>query len=265
MTMKHILNADTSLPPVVVDRSEALPVHGISPFSGQQAAGYYDPPHTHDRGQFSYRTEGFAMVKAAGRNIFLSPGRGVWIPAGVVHEVACRGPAAYNAFYVDAAIAPQPTDVRVIAVSPLLDALVGDMMSGKGRDDPDRSRLITNLILDELLRSPDLGSTAPIMPRAPGLRELCDQLSRNPGQLLDIDACSSAAGMSRRNFTRQFRNETGMSAGEWYQQLRMYFADAWLEQGLSLKIIAFRLGYSNTASFSRAYERSFQCPPKARG
>ena len=55
--------------------------------------GYYDPPHTHEWAQFSYRLEGMAAIRAGEAAVVLPPGRGVWIPPGTVHEVSCRGPA----------------------------------------------------------------------------------------------------------------------------------------------------------------------------
>lgn len=255
-------HADRSLPPVAISSANIGADRAIHAFSGRQSAGYYDPPHRHDRGQFSYRTEGFAMVKAEGRSILLSPGRGVWIPAGVLHAVTCRGPAAYNAFYVDGAAHPQPAEVRVIAVSPLLHALVEDAMLEQVGTSGERQTFVTGLILDELTRSSDVAAMAPVMPRSVGLRQICDLLSREPARPLDLNTWSTTAGMSRRTFTRSFRDETGLSPGEWHQQLRMHFAETWMAQGVALPKIALRLGYGSTASFSRAYCRIFGTPPE---
>jgi len=255
--MKLVLGADTTLPTLELRSADVMSDKSISAFAGRQPAGYYDPPHTHDRGQFSYRTEGFASVKADGRNILLSPGRGVWIPAGVSHEVACQGPAAYNALYVDPAASPQSRRVRVIAVSPLLHALVeSSLLSKQGGV---REQLIARLILEEIAQLPDVSAVAPVMPRSQGLRMVCDRLFQSPGMRLDLNEWVALAGMSRRSFTRSFRHETGVSLGEWYQQLRMHFADTWLAEGIALKKIAFQLGYGSTASFSRAYSRVFGC------
>jgi AraC-like DNA-binding protein/mannose-6-phosphate isomerase-like protein (cupin superfamily) len=253
--------ADRSLPPVEISSANIGADRAIHAFAGRQSAGYYDPPHQHDRGQFSYRTEGFATVKVEGRSILLSPGRGVWIPAGVVHAVTCRGPAAYNAFYVDGAAHPQPAEVRVIAVSPLLHALVEDAMLEQPGANGERQTFVTGLILDELARSPDVAAMAPVMPRSAGLRQICDQLSHDPARPLDLNAWAATAGMSRRTFTRTFREETGLSPGEWHQQLRMHFAETWMAQGVPLPKIALRLGYSSTASFSRVYCRIFGTLP----
>jgi AraC-like DNA-binding protein/mannose-6-phosphate isomerase-like protein (cupin superfamily) len=259
--MKSELPVDPELPPVDARSSDFLTSEAVTAFGGRQSAGYYDPPHSHDRGQFSYRTEGFALVKAGGRAIFLSPGRGVWIPAGVTHEVTCRGAAAYNAFYVERSAAPQVADVRIIAVTPLLHAMVEALIHEREADALRRQRL-ADLILDEVARAPDIGVLAPTMPFQPGLRAICDRLSRDPAMPLDLDAWAVQAGMSRRSFTRLFRDETGLSPGEWHMQLRMHFADTWLAQDIPLQKVSFRLGYRSVAGFARAYARTFGAPPK---
>lgn len=230
----------------------------IVAFRGRQSDGYYDPPHTHDRGQFSYRIEGFSVVQAPGRSIFLPPGRGVWIPAGVVHEVTCRGPAAYNAFYVAPSAAPQPESVRVIAVSPLLHALVECLLNEEAPVRTERHALMAQLVLDEIGQAADIGATAPVMPQSSRLRALCDRLYMDPASPLDLDAWAADAGMSRRSFTRAFREETGLSPGKWHQQLRMHHVDGLLAQGLTLQQAAYQLGYSGVASLGRAYNRVFE-------
>lgn len=249
-------SAPPDLPPLVI-RSADLPRHGtIVPFRGSQADGYYDPPHTHDRAQFSYRIEGFSIVRIADRRIFLPLGRGVWIPADVVHEVTCRGPAAYNAFYAAPDLAPQPDTVRVMEVSDLLHALIEALIEEGSDAAPDRQGPMCNLILNEIERATDVAGTAPIMPQSPRLRDICEELVRQPAQRLDLDVWAVRAGMSRRTFTRAFRQETGLSPGKWYQQLRMDHIDRLLEQGVTLQQAAFRLGYSSSASLGRAYGRA---------
>ncbi|GFE74729.1 helix-turn-helix domain-containing protein [Novosphingobium sp. TCA1] len=259
--MTHTAIAEPNMPPVEV-RSRDLPQHGmIVPFHGRQANGYYDPPHVHDRAQFSYRIEGYSVVQADGRRIFLPPGRGVWIPAGVEHEVTCRGPAAYNAFYVDTGVRPQPETVRVISISPLLHALVETLLEETDSPDVPRRRRLSDLVLEEILRARDVGAIAPLMPRSARLRIICDRLYRDPASPVDLDGWAALASMSRRTFTRAFREETGLSPAAWHQQLRIHHVDGWLEQGMPLQKVAYRLGYASAASLTRSYARIFGTPP----
>jgi len=255
--MNRATSRTDQLPAVEIESASLQYGSAIVAFRGRQSDGYYDPPHTHDRGQFSYRIEGFSVVQTPGRSIFLPPGRGVWIPADVVHEVTCRGPAAYNAFYVDPLAASQPETVRVITVSPLLHALVECLLDEKPSAQSERHALVVQLILDEIGQAEDIGATAPVMPKSPRLRTVSDRLYMDPACQLDLDAWAADAGMSRRSFTRAFREETGLSPGKWHLQLRMHHVDGMLAQGLTLQQAAFQLGYSSVASLGRAYSRTF--------
>ncbi len=248
----------SELPGLAISSSDVAAPRPIVAFSGREPHGYYDPPHSHDRAQFSYRVEGFAVVKAGGRPILLAPGRGVWIPAGVVHEVSCRGPAAYNAFYATEAAVPQPAEVRVIEVSPLLQALFESLLQHEQTQIFDaHANLVMRLMLEEILRLPDIGAAVPVLPLSQRLRAICEALRGDPANGEGIDLWAARAGMSRRSFTRTFRDETGMSFGAWRHQLRMLSAMTWIEEGMPLHRVASALGYANVSSFSRAFDRDF--------
>lgn len=247
---------DEALPRLDISGVALAPQCSLQAFSGETGTGYYDPPHTHDRAQFSYRVQGVAIVQLEGRSVLLPPGRGVWIPAGVEHAVSCRGPAAYRAFYAAADAAPQPHRVHIIDVSPLLAALIEDMVAA-GVDGPadTRSALIVQLILGEIERLPNIDADVPIMPTTPRLRRMCEAFRLDPAATIGIDDWASQLGMSRRTFSRTFRTETGMSFGVWQHQVRLARVLEWDMQGMPAADMAFRLGYGSVASFNRAFGR----------
>ena len=114
-----------------------------------------EPPHAHEWAQFSYRLEGMAAVRAGEASIVLPPGRGVWIPLGTVHEVSCRGPAAYNALYVTTNARPFPTELKVLNVSPFLHALVEEFLTfATEYDEAGREGAVVALMLGEIDRAP---------------------------------------------------------------------------------------------------------------
>ena len=228
----------------------------LQAFSGETRKGYYDPPHMHDRAQFSYRVQGVAIVQVEGRSILLPPGRGVWIPAGVEHAVSCRGPAAYRAFYAAADATPQPNQVHIIDVSPLLAALIEDVVTAGDTEGFDtRAALIVQLILGEISRLPDIDDDVPVMPTSPRLRRMCEAFRLDPTTTIGIDDWASQLGMSRRTFSRTFRAETGMSFGFWQHQVRQARVLEWDMQRVPAAEMAFRLGYASVASFNRAFGR----------
>ncbi|MFT4253518.1 MAG: helix-turn-helix transcriptional regulator [Caulobacter sp.] len=247
-----------------IDRSSAdhPPVRPVVGFYGRQPNGYYDPPHVHDRAQFSYRLEGVAAVRAGDEAIILRPGRGVWIPAGLRHEVSCRGPAAYNVLYVTVDAAPQPDGLRVIDITPFLHALVEEFLTfDAAYDEAGREGDIVRLILGEITRAPPSTEAGPRLPADARLQRVCAALRRDPADGRDIDAWASEAGMSRRTFTRNFRDETGMSFVAWRQQLRMTQAAALLGAGQSATQVAQALGFSSLSAFASLFHRAFGLSP----
>jgi hypothetical protein len=129
-----------------------------------------------------------AAVRAGAASIVLQLGRGVWIRPGTVHEVSCRGPAAYNAFYVTSTAQPFPTELKVLNVSPFPHALVEEFLTFETAYDEAGSKL----------------------PRDPRLLRVCEGLRLDLADNGDIDAWAAVAGMSRRTFTRAFRQETSV-------------------------------------------------------
>lgn len=248
--------------PIDQSSTDYPPVRPVVGFSGRQARGYYDPPHAHDRAQFSYRLEGVAAVRAHHASIVLPPGRGVWIPPGMVHEVSCRGPAAYNVLYVTPQAVPYPEGLRVLDVGPLLHALIQEFLTFDTHYDvAGREGEIVRLMLGEIERAPASEATNPVLPIDPRLRRVCDAIRADLHDGRDIDAWASEIGMSRSTFTRGFRAETGMGFGAWRQQLRMTEALARLSAGDLVVDVAHALGFASVSSFSTVFQRAFGLPP----
>ncbi len=238
------------------------PVRPVVGFSGRQAKGYHDPPHVHDRAQFSYRLEGVAAIRAGGEAIVLPPGRGVWIPPGVVHEVSCRGLAAYNALYVTTAARPFPQELKVMEISPFLHALVEEFLTFPAAyDEEGREGDFARLMLGEIARAPPVADPGPKLPRDPRLLRVCEALRVDLADKADIDAWAVVAGMSRRTFTRAFRQETGHGFHEWRQQLRMAAALGRLASGQSIPDVAHAMGFSSISAFAARFARTYGMPP----
>lgn len=255
-------SSEASEPPIDQSSADHPSVRPVVGFYGRQPNGYYDPPHVHDRAQFSYRLEGVAAVRAGEAAIVLPPGRGVWIPAGMRHEVSCRGPAAYNVLYVTAHAAPQPDDLRMIDVSPFLHALVEEFLTFDARyDEAGREGDIVRLMLGEITRASPSTEAGPTLPADARLQRVCAALRKDPADGRDIDAWAAEAGMSRRTFTRNFRSETGMSFVAWRQQLRMTQAAALLAAGQSATQVAQALGFSSLSAFASLFQKSFGISP----
>lgn len=222
------------------------------------------PAHLHKRGQLLYASTGVVTVITRVGSWVVPPRRALWIPAGVAHEVHMNGIVSTHSAYVraDAAAAANlPAQCRVISVSPLLHALLleaADLPADYIVDG--RDGRVMALLLDEIAAMPTLGLNTPL-PRHPRLARLCRALIQNPSLETDIDAMAHDAGMSRRSFTRLFRQQTGMSFGAWRQQACLLGALTRLDRGEPVTQVALDLGYSSSSAFTAAFRRALGAAP----
>ncbi len=221
-------------------------------------------PHRHKRGQLLYASTGVVTVITRVGSWVVPSRRALWIPAGIVHEVHMNGEVSTHSAYVTTAAASAaglPPQCRVISVSPLLHALLLEAAeisadyAVNGRD----GRVMA-LLLDEIAAMPALPLNTPL-PRHPRLARLCRALMQNPSLETDIDTMAQEAGMSRRSFTRLFRQQTGMSFGTWRQQACLLGALTRLGRGESVTQVALDLGYSSSSAFTAAFRRVLGTSP----
>jgi AraC-like DNA-binding protein len=222
------------------------------------------PAHAHKRHQLLYAATGVVKVITPEGSWVVPPRRALWIPAGVMHEVEMDGAVSTRSAYVrrEAAIAGRLwTHCQVIAVSPLLHELLQaavDLPAEYALDS--RDGRIMALLLDEIAAMPPLALNTPL-PADPRLHRLCRSLLDTPALDVDIDAMAHKAGMSRRSFTRLFREQTGMSFAAWRQQACLLAALTRLNRGESITRVAVELGYGSASAFTAAFRRVLGAPP----
>lgn len=222
------------------------------------------PSHTHKRGQCLYAITGVLTVMTSEGSWLVPPYRALWIPAGVAHTVYMGGAVSTRSAYVlpeVAAKAQLPTHCTVISVSPLLHALLSEAVDVPaqytlGSRDDDLMRLL----VAEIARMPALPLNTPL-PQEPRLARLCHALLQSPSMDVDIDTMARKADMSRRSFTRLFREQTGMSFSNWRQQACLLAALGRLARGQSVTRVAVELGYSSPSAFAVAFRRTLGATP----
>jgi len=221
---------------------------------------FVDPRHSHASAQLLYAAAGVMSVVTDQASFVIPPQRAIWMPAGVFHEVTCRSAVSVRTLYIDAH-GELPHECRVIEVSELLRALILEAMTLPREYDPaGRDGRIVQLILDSIA-SPGATSLQAPMPRDARLLRVCRALIEDPTRADSLDDWAALACMSRRTFTRSFRDETGLSLAEWRQHVRLLEALARLACGQGVTTIAFDVGYESPSAFTAAFQRAFGVPP----
>lgn len=105
------------------------------------------------------------------------------------------------------------------------------------------------------------------LPAAPGdlrLAALLDWARARLDRPLSLDVLAAQAGMSRRTFTRRFRDLTGATVGDWLLGERLTLAQRLMEQGgVSVEDAATAAGFGSAASLRRHFAAAFGVSPTA--
>lgn len=216
--------------------------------------------NTQDR--LVYAGEGVITVITGQGAWVAPPERAVWLPAGMDYSVKVVATATSRSVDVDPKLQLRgPPQCELISIKPLLHQLIMEAYEARDEGDTPRNRLILSLILTEVRRAPAL----PVLlsfPKHPGLLRLCEAFVAKPAAQQSIDAWSGRLGLSRRTFTRLFRNETGLSFTEWRRQACLFAALPRLSAGESVTTVAMDLGYSSPSAFTTMFKQMMGVSPR---
>lgn len=226
--------------------------------------GWIVGPHCHADGQFIHATDGVMEIRAARRLWLVPPGRAVWMPPRLVHELRARGPVSLRTLYIapDGVGSPARPVPAGYAVTPLLRELILRAIRDHGRGDAieRRARLLA-VLLDELTDLPDDGFSL-TMPSDTRLARACQTILADPGSEHRIAGLAALSGASIRTLTRLAQEELGCMLSVWRQQARVMAAVPMLVAGESVMRTAQALGYETPSAFAAMFRRLLGTTPR---
>jgi AraC-like DNA-binding protein/quercetin dioxygenase-like cupin family protein len=219
--------------------------------------------HTHQRAQLLYAVRGVMRVTTENGVWVVPPQRAVWIPPGIMHHVQAQGAAlSLRSLYIRRdALSGLPDTCCVVTVSPLLRELIIETMHLS--DDPPAdsadARLI-RVLLDKIEGLPVAPLHLP-MTTDKRARRITDTLLDDPADPRTLQDWADELGASERTLARIFSRDTGMTFGQWRQQVRLLAALARLARGDSVTVVAFDLGYASQSAFIAMFRRALGKTP----
>lgn len=95
------------------------------------------------------------------------------------------------------------------------------------------------------------------------LSELLNWLTSNLAEQHTLDSLAERVSMSRRNFTRRFRELTGTTVGQWLLGQRLVYAQRMLETTRQpVEIIAQLAGFGSSVSLRQHFNRIYSISPR---
>jgi AraC-like DNA-binding protein len=122
------------------------------------ADGHIMPSHRHARGQLVFAETGVMTVGTEHGRWVVPPGRAVWIPGGIAHELRMMSAVDTITIWVETSPAlGLPAACRVVQVSPLMRSLLQAAADVPSEYDPNgREGVLMSLLLHELRVLPEL-------------------------------------------------------------------------------------------------------------
>ncbi|MDG2523009.1 helix-turn-helix transcriptional regulator [Caulobacter segnis] len=226
-------------------------------------ARHVGPSQTHDCGRLILALEGVMTVSAEEASCLLPPHRAAWIPAGVPHDISTREKVRFQTLSLKLGLDRLPATTRVFEVSPLVRALIGEVVCFTVRHEfGAREAALTELLVGEMERMPRVGATTSL-PADRRLRRVCEAIIADPSDNRPIDDWALLAGMGRRTFTRTFRTDMGMSLAAWRRQVRVMEAASRIAAGETINVVAYEVGYESPSAFIAMFHRVLGAPPAA--
>ena len=175
--------------------------------------GHVIEPHRHRRGQLISSVTGTLVLATPQGTWVMPPQRGMWIPPDTTHDVRVMGAANMQSLYLEPAVtAGLPECCQVVGISPFMRSLLSEALKlPLLYDFEGRAGALMTLIQHEMRQLPVLPLSLPL-PRRPNLAERCRAFLQEPSAHDAIEDWCATLGMSRRSFTRVFREETGLRA-----------------------------------------------------
>lgn len=234
----------------------------VEAWSKDYPAGHLIKEHSHVRGQLLYALSGVMRVRTGDEAWVVPPSRAIWLPARVKHEVQMTSAVAMRTLYIHPKSELRfPSACRLLEVSPLLRELLLTAIREKAafRWSARIARIVA-LIREEVEFAEDMPFHISL-PKDRRLQDICTAILRQPSMRHSLEVWAKRTGTSERTLARLFNKETGMSFRYWRQQVVLSEAVALLDQKIPVGLIAKKLGYRSSTSFSLMFQEALGSRP----
>jgi AraC-like DNA-binding protein/mannose-6-phosphate isomerase-like protein (cupin superfamily) len=226
--------------------------------------GYRVPRHVHRTHQLLYAVAGAMAVHTDKGSFIVPPTRAVWVPRDLPHALDMSGTVSMRTLFLSPSLWKRaPKHCRVVAVSPLLRALIMTAIDRRGLDRRRaRDARLIGVLIDQLAGEAPLALHLPTLADARAAR-VAQRVRAQPGERRPLSELAQGTGASPRTIERLFRAELGMSFGQWRKQARLVYALQRLAAGESVTSAAFESGYAGVSAFIAAFRKTFGVTPGA--
>lgn len=219
------------------------------------------PPHTHPSGQLMLVLHGAVTCEVPGAMWLVPPDCAVWIPGGVEH----RSRATSNARICFVLVKP-PAAERLsstcctLAITPMIREIILHLTKCSKEPADEHLLRLMGVLMHELEQMPVRSFQLPLPPH-PKLRAITEALIADPAGRTTLQQWSDQLAMSERTLARLILAQTGMTFGQWRQQLYLLVALRHLAAGDTVQQVSGTLGYASVTAFITMFRKAMGITP----
>ena len=218
----------------------------------------------HAWGQFVYSVKGVIELTVRNSCYAAPPDFGVWLPPETEHLAWADNDAAYFLLNIEATLCKNlPTVASIISVGAIAKAILLDLKK-RGIQEPENEEddRLMRVLIDQLSAGSCIENFLP-MSNDPALKQVLEELCKNPGNNRSLLEWARHVNTTERTLARRCHRDLGMSFIKWKQRLRLSRALAMLSDGLTVQLVAQRLGYSTPSAFIAMFQKAMGATPNA--
>jgi len=218
--------------------------------------------HQHECGQLFWLCHGLIIIETEREQWVITPGSVGWFPAHFLHSARMPGRVKGKCLYLDPPSATTlPADSGVYGADAFIFALLERVcQNGSDASRGDYRDALLNVLAFEMNQLSEL----PLQLKFPEdrrARSVAGELLNNPGSTLNQAQLAKKWGLSVRNLSRLFIQDTGLSFSRWRQQAKVITSLQWIFAGLPVSEVASLSGYSNVSTYIEIFRQRFGKTP----
>ncbi|CAB3746028.1 MULTISPECIES: AraC family transcriptional regulator [Burkholderia] len=213
-------------------------------------------------GRLLFAVSGIVEFSIAGARYLSLPAYAIWIPPEVEHESVTTSETEFVVVHLAShRCVDLPGNPCTLELSEVIKTLVFDLTKrGVGHPRTPADRRMVEVVIDQMVAAERYSTYLPLTDD-PLLLPIIRAIEADPGDRRTLAQWADQIGSTERTLSRRWRSGLFMSYNEWRQRLRLVRAVTLLDEGVSVKAVAYQLGYRNASAFIEMYRQRMGVSP----
>ncbi|KXZ68016.1 AraC family transcriptional regulator [Acinetobacter venetianus] len=214
-------------------------------------------PHSSLWGDFNFSLNGTLEFDIEGQYYLSPPSYGLWLPPRTEHQSL---PVEHEIHYICIRLHPRygqalGLSCRCFSIEPFFRSLVLQILEQqKQQAQPEYLEHLLQVLFDQLKQAPAYSHYLP-QSTHPILAPILEKLSAPDSFHQSLQQVLQQFSVSERHILRLSQQELQLSLSEWRNRAKIIFAINQIREGMTIKQLAFALGYHHSSSFIEFFKR----------